>query len=108
MRLWCSRPTRWSHRDIDELAAIDWGTVVLDEAQSIKNPGTAGQARAVRRSSRPADRPDRHAGREPPVGVVVDHGRCLNPGLLGTEADVQGTVRSARSSATATNWRPRG
>ena len=36
------------HRDIDVLAGITWGRLVLDEAQQVKNPGTA-QSRAVRR-----------------------------------------------------------
>ena len=36
------------HRDIDSLAGIAWGRLVLDEAQQVKNPGTA-QSRAVRR-----------------------------------------------------------
>ncbi len=34
-------------RDVDALAALDWGTVVLDEAQAIKNPRTR-RARAAR------------------------------------------------------------
>jgi len=36
------------HRDIEALAAITWGRLVLDEAQQVKNPGTAA-ARSVRR-----------------------------------------------------------
>jgi hypothetical protein len=35
-------------RDLDTLAAIEWGTVVLDEAQFVKNAGTKA-AKAVRR-----------------------------------------------------------
>jgi SNF2 family DNA or RNA helicase len=34
-------------RDIDDLARVTWGHVILDEAQNIKNPLTK-QARAVR------------------------------------------------------------
>ena len=48
-------PTSWSittyglaTRDIDHLAAVDWGTVSLDEAQFVKNPATKA-ARAIRR-----------------------------------------------------------
>ena len=36
------------HNDIDALAAIDWNTIVLDEAQAIKNPATK-RARAARK-----------------------------------------------------------
>jgi SNF2-related domain/SNF2 Helicase protein/Helicase conserved C-terminal domain len=35
------------HRDVDVLSAISWGRLVLDEAQQVKNAGTA-QAKAVR------------------------------------------------------------
>jgi non-specific serine/threonine protein kinase len=35
-------------RDLDSLMAVDWSTVVLDEAQAVKNPETAA-AKAVRR-----------------------------------------------------------
>ena len=36
------------HNDVDALAAIDWSTLVLDEAQAIKNPATK-RARAARK-----------------------------------------------------------
>ena len=36
------------HNDVDALAAVDWSTVVLDEAQAIKNPATK-RARAARK-----------------------------------------------------------
>ncbi len=36
------------HNDIDALAAVDWSTAVLDEAQAIKNPATK-RARAARK-----------------------------------------------------------
>ena len=36
------------HNDADALAAVDWSTVVLDEAQAIKNPSTK-RARAARK-----------------------------------------------------------
>ena len=36
------------HRDGDDLAAISWGRLVLDEAQQVKNSGTA-QAKAIGR-----------------------------------------------------------
>ncbi|MCU9613270.1 DEAD/DEAH box helicase [Caldibacillus lycopersici] len=37
-----------SHLDAEELASVKWGTIVLDEAQNIKNAGTK-QSRAIRR-----------------------------------------------------------
>ena len=40
-----------AHRDLDQLSAVDWGRLVLDEAQQVKNPGTA-QAKAVRSLTR--------------------------------------------------------
>jgi hypothetical protein len=70
------------HRDIDELAAISWGRLVLDEAQQVKNPGTA-QSRAVRRLT---------AGRHVALtGTPVENRLSelwsimdvLSPGLLG-------------------------
>ena len=38
--------------DVEELAGRDWGAVVIDEAQQIKNPG-AGQTKAVKRLGAP-------------------------------------------------------
>ncbi|MGC8633292.1 MAG: SNF2-related protein [Candidatus Limnocylindrales bacterium] len=72
-------------RDVDALAAIAWGRVVLDEAQVIKNSETR-QSRAVRRL--PA------AARVALTGTPVENRltelwsimEFLNPGLLGPEA----------------------
>ncbi|HEY0815403.1 MAG TPA: DEAD/DEAH box helicase [Pseudonocardia sp.] len=70
-------------RDIDELAAIGWRRLVLDEAQAVKN-SRASAARAVRR----LDAEHRVALTGTPVEnrlselwSVMD---VLNPGLLGT------------------------
>ncbi len=41
------------HRDSDRLRAVEWGGLVLDEAQNIKNP-SAKQTQALRRLSAPA------------------------------------------------------
>ena len=49
----CSPRTRSLTRDVAELAAVDWGRLVLDEAQQIKNPGAA-QTKARADSSAPA------------------------------------------------------
>ena len=73
-------------RDVDNLADIDWGRLVLDEAQQVKNPGTV-QARAVRRLS---------AGRKVALtGTPVENRlselwsimQVLSPGLLGTSRE---------------------
>lgn len=37
-----------SHLDFDDLSSVPWGTIVLDEAQHIKNPETK-QSRAIRK-----------------------------------------------------------
>ncbi len=72
-------------RDVDALATIEWGRVVLDEAQVIKNSETR-QSRAVRRL--------RAAARVALTGTPVENRltelwsimEFLNPGLLGPEA----------------------
>jgi SNF2-related domain/SNF2 Helicase protein/Helicase conserved C-terminal domain len=70
-------------RDIDVLSDIDWGRLVLDEAQQVKNSGTA-QAQAVRRL---------RAGRRIALtGTPVENRlselwsilTVISPGLLGT------------------------
>ena len=66
-------------RDLEHLGSIDWATVVLDEAQMVKNPNTKA-AKAVRKlSRRPEDRADGHTGREP-AERAVGHPRCGEPG----------------------------
>jgi len=73
-------------RDIDSLANVTWGRLVLDEAQQVKNPGTV-QARAVRRLQ---------AGRRVALtGTPVENRlselwsimQVLSPGLLGTSRE---------------------
>jgi SNF2 family DNA or RNA helicase len=70
-------------RDADELEALRWGRLVLDEAQQVKNPYTA-QAKAVHRLG--ADR------RIALIGTPVENRltelwaimQSVNPGLLGS------------------------
>jgi SNF2 family DNA or RNA helicase len=73
------------HRDAGILQKIDWKTVVLDEAQNIKNAGTKQwhAARALRASMRVA-----LTGTpvENNVGDLWAIMEFLNPGLLGTQA----------------------
>ncbi|HEX8695676.1 MAG TPA: DEAD/DEAH box helicase [Longimicrobium sp.] len=73
-------------RDREELAAVEWGRVVLDEAQNVKNPA-ARQTQAVRSLSAPR--------RVALTGTPVENRLAelwsilefLNPGLLGSAAD---------------------
>ena len=79
------------HRELELLKQVSWASLVLDEAQNIKNPQTK-QAQAAR--SIPVehrDRPDRHTGREPRRRSVVDH-RVLEPRLAGHADRIQAEV----------------
>ncbi len=72
-------------READVLAAVSWTTVVLDEAQAVKNPHTKA-ARAARRL--PAGQVVALTGtpvenRLSELWAILD---CTNPGLLGTLA----------------------
>jgi hypothetical protein len=70
-------------RDADQLVAVPWARLALDEAQQVKNPGTA-QTRAVRRVTAPR--------RVALTGTPVENNlselwsimHVLNPGLLGS------------------------
>jgi SNF2 family DNA or RNA helicase len=73
-------------RDIDVLSGIEWGRLVLDEAQQVKNSGTA-QAQAVRRL---------RAGRRVALtGTPVENRlselwsimQVVSPGLLGSSRE---------------------
>lgn len=70
-------------RDVEQLGSIDWTTVVLDEAQAIKNPNTKA-ARAVRRLT--ADQKLALTGtpvenRLSELWSILD---AVNPGMLGS------------------------
>jgi len=73
-------------RDAEHFNAVDWSTVVLDEAQNIKNPETK-QARSAR--ALPAGHRIALTGTpvENNVGDLWSIMEFLNPGLLGTQAD---------------------
>jgi SNF2 family DNA or RNA helicase len=70
-------------RDVTALTTVDWGRLVLDEAQQVKNPGTA-QTKAVQQV--------RAARRVALTGTPVENRlgelwsimHVLNPGLLGS------------------------
>jgi SNF2 family DNA or RNA helicase len=77
-------------RDETPLSDVDWGEVVLDEAQNIKNPSTR-QAQAARRL--------RAAHRVALTGTPIENRlaelwslfQFLNPGYLGSQASFQAT-----------------
>src|SRR5262249_10282141 len=74
------------HRDLQELQAVDWAGVILDEAQNIKNPNTkqAHAARALRAEYRIAltgTPVENH------VGDLWSIGQFLNPGFLGGRSE---------------------
>ena len=75
-------------RQVDELAKIRWGAVILDESQNIKNPDTA-VSKAARQIAR--DVPFRLTLTGTPVeNRVLDlwtQFDFLNPGLLGTQSE---------------------
>ena len=71
-------------RDIDALAAVEWSTVVLDEAQMVKNAGTKA-ARAVRRlhaAQKLALTGTPVENRLSELWAILD---AVNPGLLGSQ-----------------------
>jgi non-specific serine/threonine protein kinase len=72
-------------RDVDELAAVTWGRVVLDEAQAVKNP-QSGVARAIRRLAAPHRVALTGTPVENRLGDLWAIMDFLNPGLLGTAA----------------------
>jgi SNF2 family DNA or RNA helicase len=78
------------HRDTEALAGVEWGGVVLDEAQNVKNPETkqARAARALRAGYRVA-----LTGTpvENNVGDLWSLLEFLNPGLLGSQAHFKRT-----------------
>ncbi len=70
-------------RDLDHLAAIEWSTVVFDEAQMIKNPATyaARAARRLRAGQKLALTGTPVENRLAELWSILD---TVNPGLLGS------------------------
>ena len=81
-------------RDAERWPRLAFATLVLDEAQAVKNPRTerAKAARAARR--RVPDRADGHAGREPPRRDL-EPVRDRVPGLLGSWEQFRDALRRA-------------
>ena len=73
-------------RDLALLQVVPWGRLVLDEAQQVKNPGTA-QTKAIRQLS--ASRRIALTGTpvENRLGELWSLMHVLNPGLLGTQTE---------------------
>ena len=73
-------------RDLALLQVVPWGRLVLDEAQQMKNPGTA-QTRAIRQLN--AGRRIALTGTpvENRLGELWSLMHVLNPGLLGTQTE---------------------
>ncbi|MBC7462509.1 MAG: DEAD/DEAH box helicase, partial [Thermoleophilia bacterium] len=73
-------------RDQQLLGGVAWSRLVLDEAQNIKNPGTA-HARAARALRAPIRVALTGTPVENHVGDLWSIMELLNPGLLGTQRD---------------------
>jgi non-specific serine/threonine protein kinase len=73
-------------RDQEALTAIDWGRVVLDEAQNVKN-SAARQAQAVRALRAPQRVALTGTPVEKRLGELWSIMQFLNPGLLGSASD---------------------
>ncbi|HEY7512661.1 MAG TPA: DEAD/DEAH box helicase, partial [Vicinamibacteria bacterium] len=95
-------------REAERFAEVEWSSVVLDEAQNVKNPETR-QARAAR--SLPAAHRIALTGTpvENNVGDLWSLMEFLNPGLLGTQADFKRTfflpIQAGRDAAAAERLR---
>ena len=63
-------------RDVDELAAVAWRRLVLDEAQAVKNSRRRPRPRGAPVRRRAPGRAHRHPGGEPARGAVVGDGRA--------------------------------
>ena len=63
-------------RDAEELAAIAWRRLVLDEAQAVKNSRASARAGGAPDRRRAPGRAHRHPGGEPAVRAVVGDGRA--------------------------------
>ena len=89
-------------RDLEHFGAVGWSTVVLDEAQNIKNPETK-QARSAR--ALPAAHRIALTGTpvENNVGDLWSIMEFLNPGLLGSQAEFKRTffvpIHASRDAA---------
>ena len=82
--------------DAEALAAEAWDTVVLDEAQAIKNPDSQVARAAFELRGRLPRRAHRHAGREPPRRAV-EPAALHEPRPARRPRRLPGALRAARS-----------
>ncbi len=74
------------HRDLDHFKEVEWGGIILDEAQNVKNPETL-QAKAARSLRAEARIALTGTPVENNVGDLWSILEFLNPGYLGTQAE---------------------
>ena len=74
-----------AHRDLEQLDTVEWGALVLDEAQNIKNP-QAKQTKALRRLNAPRRLALTGTPVENRLQELWSIMEFLNPGYLGAEA----------------------
>jgi SNF2 family DNA or RNA helicase len=74
------------HRDLDHFKEVEWGGLILDEAQNVKNPETL-QAKAARSLRAEAHIALTGTPVENNVGDLWSIMEFLNPGYLGTQAE---------------------
>ena len=87
-----------THRDFDQLREVDWGGLIVDEAQNLKNPG-AKQTRAVRRLNAPIRFALTGTPLENRLTDLWSIMEILNPGFLGPERTFRRTFTAAVEGA---------
>lgn len=87
-----------THRDFDQLSEVEWGGLILDEAQNLKNPG-AKQTRAVRRLKAPIRFALTGTPLENRLTDLWSIMEILNPGFLGPERTFRRTFTVAVEGA---------
>lgn len=87
-----------THRDFDQLRDVEWGGLIVDEAQNLKNPG-AKQTRAVRRLKAPMRFALTGTPLENRLTDLWSIMEILNPGFLGPERTFRRTFTAAVEGA---------
>ena len=87
-----------THRDFDQLRDVEWGGLIVDEAQNLKNPG-AKQTRAVRRLQAPIRFALTGTPLENRLTDLWSIMEILNPGFLGPERTFRRTFTAAVEGA---------
>ena len=87
-----------THRDLEQLLEVEWGGLIVDEAQNLKNPG-AKQTRAVRRLRAPIRFALTGTPLENRLTDLWSIMEILNPGFLGPERTFRRTFTVAVEGA---------